>query len=100
MDPTQAQDPSQDAAPDDDSQDQDQGYTIEIKVAGDGSMTYSVEPGSEEAEEEGGEGAEPSGTPVKSLADLIAKIKETIQNGGASPETSDAQFKAGLSEDE
>jgi len=76
-----------------------QGYTIEIKVAADGSMTYCVEPGAEEAEEEGKEG-DYNAVPVKGMADLMAKIKDTIANGGASQEDSNAQFKAGLGEDE
>lgn len=76
-----------------------EGYTIEIKVSADGSMTYCVEPGAEEDEEEGGEG-DTNAVPVKGMADLMSKIKDTIASNGASPDDSDAQFKAGLGEED
>lgn len=91
---------AQGAAPDN-SQEQDTGYVIEIRVKPDGSMDYCVEPGAEEDSEEQGEGAEGSKyTPVRGLQDLMSKIKDTIASGGQSPEASDADFKAGLGEEE
>jgi hypothetical protein len=70
-----------------------QGFKICIYGTPGGALTFAVEPG-------GDEEAAAAGTPVRSLPELIKMVKETVQNGGGSPEASDAEFKAGLGEGE
>ena len=83
----------------DDTEDQG-GYTVELHVAADGSMTLDVETDSQE-EGEGGaagaEGAEPSGQPVKSLREAMALIMDIVKNGGQMQASGDADFEAGVS---
>ena len=76
------------AAPEDDEA-QAQGFKICIYVTPSGAMTYAVEPG-------GDEEAAAAGTPVSSVPALLKMVKDTLMNGGNSPEASDAEFKAGL----
>lgn len=86
-------DESMEAAPDNEAAEGEaQGFKICIYVTPAGAMTYAVEPG-------GDEEAAAAGTPVKGLPDLMAKIKEAIASGGA-PDDADAQFKAGLGEED
>jgi hypothetical protein len=70
-----------------------QGFKICIYGTAGGALTFAVEPG-------GDEEAAAAGTPVRSLQELIKMVKETVLNGGGSPEASDAEFKAGLGEGE
>lgn len=72
---------------------QAQGFKICIYVTPAGAMTYAVEPG-------GDEEAAAAGTPVRSVPELMRMVKDTIANGGGSPEASDAEFRAGLGEDD
>ena len=66
-----------------------QGFKICIYVTPSGAMTYAVESG-------GDEEAAAAGTPVSSVPALLKMVKDTLMNGGNSPEASDAEFKAGL----
>lgn len=82
------------AAPDDEAAEGEaQGFKICIYVTPSGAMTFAVEPG-------GDEETAAAGTPVRSLPELMRMVKNTIQEGGSNPETSDAEFKAGLGEDD
>ena len=74
---------------------EDSGYTVELEVAGDGTMTVSVESAGQESAESGGEDA--AGTPVKSIKEALALILEIVKAGGQMPDTqgAEADFNAG-----
>lgn len=84
------------------------GYTIELHVAGDNSMTVSVEregAGVPESVDFGAMGATPeapeapAGTPVKGLKGAIDAIIGIVQRGGEMDDTQgDADFAAGFEE--
>lgn len=61
---------SEDPSTDDDSQ----GFTIEIEVDGQGNITVSLEDASQEANE--GQGEDAQGTPAKNIADALKIAKE------------------------
>jgi len=71
------------------------GFSVELYVGADGSMSVNVESGEEEAQQHGGE--MPTGTPVASLEEAITKIIEIVKNGGQMPDTAgeQAEFDAG-----
>lgn len=76
------------------------GYTIELHVAGDNSMTVSVEREGAGAEmAEAGAMGEASGTPVKGLKGAIDMIIGIVQRGGQMDDTQgDAEFAEGFEE--
>jgi hypothetical protein len=63
--------------------DMSNGYTIELCVKPDGSMTIGVEPIAEEQSEESGEsGGDGDTQPVSSLGDAIRVIKDIVAHAG------------------
>ena len=93
-------DPS--AAPEAAAPAEDTGYTIEIKVSGDGSITVSSESANEEAGEESAEGGEaaeaPEGTPVKSIKEALTLVLDIYRNDGQASQgaSADDQMNEGF----
>lgn len=88
---------------DDDTVDASQGYTIEVKVSGDGSITVCVEPASEEAAEEGGEGQgdDDDAQPVSSIREACKLVMQIFNSQGQAPDASQdqADMSAGYGKD-
>jgi hypothetical protein len=79
MDPTMMTDESE-AQAETGAEAATEGFSVELYVAADGSMSVNVESGAEEAEQHGGE--MPTGTPVKSLKEAVEMIIQVVKNGG------------------
>lgn len=77
-DPAMAAAPAQPA--DDDSQ-ASGGFTIEIVVAADGTMTGSIESADAESDEQG-EAGEPAGQPLADVAAACSFVEDAINNKG------------------
>lgn len=86
----------------------DTGYTIEIEVAGDGSITVSAETSAQEESEGSGESAEGAdgssgdneGTPVDSIEEALDLAKQIFKNNGQMPKSNgmsvEQAFKGGF----
>lgn len=91
---------------DDDSQDQPQGYTIQICVDAQNKMTVSVQPGTDsdsDGDDDSSSGGDSDGDsqaqPVKSLNDLVSLVKDIVRSGGQMESQDDRdQFAAGAGE--
>ena len=94
LDPTMtdAESPAEDSA-----EPGEEGFTIEIEVAGDGSITVSMESASQESAEGSGEDSE--GTPAKDIGEAlkIALSMYREASGGTDSTAANEQFKAGFS---